>query len=112
MKKKNLPNFSSRERGTLLNNAVTACLRPQGAPISEARLRRLRNYAQALIQPLLEHCTGGVDDLGAYPPCLTYEELSAILVSAALFVHLNNILGSDKVPQKYVTDILYGDEEE
>lgn len=112
MRKKSLPNYSVKERGIALNNAVTACLRPQGAVLSEARLRRLRNYAQALIQPLIEHVTGGTDDEGEFPACLSYEELTAILVSAALFVHLNHVLGSDKVPQKYVTDILYGDEEE
>ncbi len=112
MRKKSLPNFSVKERGIALNNAVVACLRPQGAIISDARLRKLRAYAQALIKPLIEHVTGGVDDEGAFPPCLSYEELTAILTSAALFVHLNHVLGSDKVPQKYVSDILYGEEEE
>ena len=82
--------FSQREIGSTLNNAVIRALKPTRIPeISDARLRDLRAYSQAVVEPTLAHVTEGF---------LEYEELVGILVSAALFVQLKYVMQTDKMP--------------
>lgn len=112
MRKKVSKLYTNKELGSELYNCVQHSLNLQGKRISETRLRKLRAYAQALVEPLEDHVNGGTDDDGPFEPCIKYEEVVAILVSAALFVHLSKVVGSDKLPAKYTSDILYGEEEE
>ena len=112
MKKKNLPNFSSRELGVQLNNVVIAAARQQGAVVSDARLRRLREYAKCLVEPLVSHITGGIDEDGVFPPLITPQEAVTICCCAALFLHITQSVGGDKLPQKYLSDTLFGEDTE
>lgn len=90
--------FSQREIASTLNNAVLRTLRPTRIPeIDDQRLRELRAYAQAIVEPTLQHVGEGL---------LHPEELVATLVSAALFVHLKQVMGSDKVPMAPKTKTL------
>ncbi len=93
-----------------LNNAVTASLRPVGREIAETRLRRLREYAQALIAPLTEHMVEQTytDEAGTvWAAPLAPEEVVAILSCAALFMHLSNVAQTDHVPQAKMAETLF-----
>jgi hypothetical protein len=61
---------------TRLNNVLAELLAEHG---SESRLRRLRNYASALIEPVHEHVQQGL---------LTYEDAVRIMLAAAMFFGL------------------------
>ena len=102
--------FSPREISVTLNNASAICLRPTGVEISSARLRRMRNYASALLEPLYEHVTGGTDEETGekYGPCLKAEELVAILVCAALFTQATYVTDpGHPLPQQKLTNLLF-----
>lgn len=97
--------FTPKEIATFLNNAVAASLRPNSlGEIPQERLRRLHEIAQALIEPLLELLDEDSKDSGLIRP----EEAVCILAAAALFVHLKEVMGTDKLPLAGVTDALYG----
>lgn len=82
--------FSQREIAAVLNNAVLRSLKPTRiTELSDKRIQKLQDYAQALVEPTVQHVEEGL---------LCYEELVAALSAAALFVHLKHIMGSDKVP--------------
>lgn len=82
--------FTDREILTILNNCVVFTGAPaEGGPIHEARKRRLREYAQAIVAPAIVHVE---EEL------LTPQELVHVLAAAALFVFLQYVCESDKVP--------------
>ncbi len=107
--KKDLNTFSPKEVGVALNNAVQAALHQTGAEVGDVRLRKLRAYALALIEPLSEHIDeqkyveGGV----TYAAPLSAEEAVVILLSAALVIHMRGVLGSDKLPMERVGDLVF-----
>lgn len=108
MRKKNLTNYSNKEISVALNNCVAHCLRPQGRIIPEARLRRLRAFTHALLEPFKEFMEGGVDDLGPFSAALEPHEVVAIFVTAALFVQLQNN-GTGKLPHTELAEELFGE---
>jgi len=82
--------FSQREIATTLNNAVLRALKPTRiAELDDSRLRDLRAYAQAVVEPTMAHANEGL---------LEYEELVAVLTTAALYVQLKYVMETDKVP--------------
>lgn len=106
--KKEVLSYSPREVSIMLNNAAAVSLHPTGHDITDARLRRLRNYAQALIEPLMDHVNGGVDETGEeYGPCLRSEELVAILACAALFTQATYVTDPGHLPQARITNLLF-----
>ncbi len=112
--KKELLTFSPKELSIALNNCVQACLRPTGVDILGTQLRRqkLREYALALIEPLLEHVKEGTyeEDGKVYASPLKPQELVAVLVTAGLFVHLTEVCGSEKVPMMATSSLLFKQE--
>lgn len=90
MNKSKKNTFTQREIGDATNNAVVRALRPASlGEIQEARLRQLRAYSQGLLGPTLKH----VEDEVLKP-----EELVIVLTTAALFVQLKHVMGTDKMP--------------
>lgn len=87
--------FTQREIGVALNNAVVHAMTPTSGELSPERLRRLRNYTQAVVEPLIQH-TQEISAEGR--PLLEPEELTAVLVSSALFVHMTLTMKTDKLP--------------
>lgn len=89
-KKINKTSYSQREIGEILNNAIAAVSRPEESPeLTDQRLRKLRAYAQAVIEAPLEHVDEGL---------LTHEELVFVLTVGALFTHLRHVQDMDKLP--------------
>lgn len=101
--------FTQREIGVALNNAVVHAMNPTSGEIVDPRLRRLRNYTQAVVEPLIEH-TQELTPEGA--SLLEPEELVAVLVSSALFVHMSLIMKTDKMPMGAKAKGLMSKEEE
>jgi hypothetical protein len=87
--------FTQREIGVALNNAVVHAMTPTSGEIPPDRLRRLRNYTQAIVDPLIQH-TQEISAEGR--PLLEPEELTAVLVTSALFVHMSLTMKTDKLP--------------
>lgn len=78
-------------RGVAVNNALMMSL---GADLDDPRVRRLREYLEALIAVPLEHADGvKVDGVVKAPPIMTHEELVTVLLAGALFVQSDRILG-------------------
>ncbi len=102
--------FSPKELSIALNNCTQACLRPAGCDIMSNSLRRqkLREYALALIEPLLEHVHEGTfeEDGVVYPSALKPQELVAVLVTAALFVQIREVCKNEKVPMGAFAELL------
>lgn len=73
-------NFTQKELGIILNNAVASILNSTGLKgTTEARKRQLRSYLSAILDSILEHRKNGH---------LTSEELVFVLTAGALFVHV------------------------
>lgn len=81
--------YSPRDIGVALNNALVAASRPEESEILLSRLRRLSEYAQAVVQPCSEH----MDE-----KLLTREELVVVLLSAALIVQASDNPQLEKLP--------------
>lgn len=81
--------YSPRDIGVALNNALLQASRPEGAEIVAGRLRRLSEYAQAVVQPCATHMEENL---------LTREELVVVLLSAALIIQAVDNPGLDKMP--------------
>lgn len=106
--KRELGLFTPKEISVFLNNAVAAAMRPQSFAIQESRIRHDREFTEAMLKPLQDMVTGGVDENGKiFPPCLRAEELVAILVTAAMFVQMSMVLHADKLPQAGVVEMLF-----
>jgi hypothetical protein len=89
MRRKN-ETFGKREIAIAINNAFQMALRPSsGREVTEERLRRLRNYAQALLEPL------GAEIEEEY---ITPEEGVVIALAGALFVHQRYVSCTEKIP--------------
>ena len=90
MRKKTDPSrFTQREIFEALNNTVVKTLSPASSGIiPDARLRKLRTYALAATAPMIEHTQEGL---------LSPEELVALLGSAALYVHMRYVMGTENV---------------
>ena len=87
---------TQKEISISLNNAISAALRPTRlGPIPESRLRKLHEVAKALIAPAQELLDP--EEVGEAPP-LEPEELVAILAVAALYVQLQNVMKTTRVP--------------
>jgi hypothetical protein len=101
--RKNRKTYNEQEIGVALNNAVAAALRPEslGHEVPDARLRKLREYALAVVEAPLEHVEEGL---------LTAEELVAILSVGSLFVHLHHVLETDRLPFARLAVDLYENE--
>ena len=99
---------SQREIAVQLNNSVSATLRPSRlGQIPEARLRKLHLIAQALIAPAQELL---VPETPGDRPLFEPEELVACLTCAALYVQLNNVMGTSRMPfGNLAKDIYEGD---
>jgi hypothetical protein len=94
--------FSQREIQAVLNNAVLRTMSPTRiGPIPPERLRRLRAYTEALIEPTFEHVEEGY---------MTAEELVAIFTIAALFTQMLRVMGTMKGAP--AVNALFGEEEE
>ena len=106
---RNDKSYTCKELGVLLNNAVAASLNLEDKAVPEARLRRLREYSQALLEPLLEHLKDQTyEEEGiTYPAPLAAHELVSILQSAALYTHMLYVVGSEKLPQSKVAESLF-----
>lgn len=79
--------YSNKEISNFLSNAVIAVKAPARGVIAGTRLRYLNYYTVALIEPLLDHV-----ELTA----LSADELVAVLVIAAKYVHQIKIQGTMK----------------
>lgn len=103
--------FSPKEIAIFLNNTVSVVKRPLGMEeISANRLRKLREYSTEILRPLLDHVYGGIDEETGeeFPPgLLSAQELVMILVAAALYVQMQSVLESDKLPQARDTETLF-----
>lgn len=98
-KKSNKPElFTARDLEGVLNNAVIFSGAPATGEISEPRKRKLREIAQALIEPLAEM----IDD-----ELLTPHEAVHILTAAALFTYIRQVKGGDKLPASKGVKELY-----
>jgi len=96
---------SQREIAVALNNSIAAALRPARlGPIPEARLKKLHLIAKALIAPAQELLDPNVE--GGVTP-FEPEELVACLAVAALYVHLNNVMKTAKVPFGGLAEEIY-----
>jgi hypothetical protein len=85
--------YTAREIGESLNNSVAKSFNP--ASLSHElkdsnRSNQLRAYGEALTKVCFKHVEQRY---------LKAEELVAILSGAALFVQLNYVMGTDKMPQ-------------
>lgn len=88
---------NQREIAVQLNNAVAATLRPARlGVIPEARLKKLHLVAKALIAPAQELLEPDPDIGGSAQ--LEPEELVAVLAVAAMYVQLQNVMKTMKVP--------------
>lgn len=107
--RKECDSFSPKEILVLINNAVAVSLKPDRVKITDARLRRLKAFANALIYPLQELVNGGLDEDTKKPfaPCLRAEELVTILCASALYVQAALVLETDRVPQARISDLLF-----
>ena len=86
---------NQREISIALNNAISAALRPTRiGPIPEARLKKLHAVAKALIAPAQELLEPDKYGEGVLEP----EELVAVLAVAALYVQLQNVMRTAKIP--------------
>jgi len=90
--------FSPREQMTALNNAVVITASPETGGISEARKRKLREYAQALVEASYEHVEEGV---------LTAQELVHVLAAGGLYVYIRFVGGGDKLPASLTSKEIY-----
>lgn len=83
--------FNPREIGLHLTNAMTFASRPTSlsSEITEKRMPRLREYMEAVAEPLFEHVD---DDL------LCPEELVFVFAAAAVYTHQRLVLKTDKLP--------------
>jgi hypothetical protein len=94
--------YSQRDILAILNNAVLKTVSPtRTGPISKDRLRALRKYTEALIEPTFEH----VDE-----QYLTPEELVAIFSIASLFTQMIKVMGTLKGAP--VVGALFDDDQE
>lgn len=96
-----------RDVSVALNNMMAVVLHPESGEIKEPRLKRLREFSQALIAPLEELVNGGRDEQGEFGPCLKPEELVAVLIAAALYVHLSSVSQTERLPNKDISDLLF-----
>lgn len=87
--------FTQRQVSIAANNALAIAMKPSRlGKIPESRLKHLRAVAQALVEPVLQLIL--VED--PQDKLMEPEELVATLLSAALFVQLQYVIGTDKVP--------------
>lgn len=107
--KKSDISFSQKEIGIAINNAVQASLNPQNYAILETRLRKLREYSHALVEPITEHITGEVDEEtgNTLPPTLRPEEAVVILLTSALYFHIKHVVGTEKLPTVKIAELLF-----
>ena|SRR6185369_3477187 len=112
--KKESQTFSPKELSIALNNCTQACSNPTGCDIMGNSLRRqkLREYALALLEPLLEHVKEGTfeEDGVVYPSALKPQELVFVLCMAALYVHLKEVVRTDRVPMGQICEWLFKQE--
>jgi len=95
--------YSPRDIGGAINNALLAASRPESFEIRESRLRRLSEYAAALVEPVKKHLE---TEKPNGEPLITYHEAVVALLSAALLVHAANTTGGDKLPLMSVAKLL------
>jgi hypothetical protein len=81
--------FTPKEIAVALHNTALMTQASKVGRISEPRMRRLREYTEALLEPVREH-------LGE--ELLRPEELVFVLTTAALIVQQLHVLGTDKLP--------------
>jgi len=108
--KKEILTFTPKELSTIINNSVVVSLHPaEGGIMSEGRLRRLRNVAQAMLEPLHELVNGGVDEVThqEFGPCITAEEMVSILLCAALHTQLSLVTPGEPFPQARIADSVF-----
>ncbi len=89
--KRHMNGYSKRAIGEALNNLVVMTQNPATLtkPLTDGRIRNLRDYTRALIQPALDQ----VEDGDIKP-----EEVIFALSSAALWFHAFRIMKTDKLP--------------
>lgn len=98
--------FTQREIASALSNAVVQARHPTNLRIiPDERIRRLREYAQAACEAMLEHCDEQLED-GS--PLLRPEELVLILSVGALWVQASRVMRSCSVPNQLCGDMLFG----
>lgn len=83
-----IKHFSPKDIITVINNALALSSRPDAGEIGEGRLRRLSEYAQAVVKPCEEHIA---EEL------LSAQELVVVLLSCALLVQAG-LVPEEKVP--------------
>jgi len=82
--------YTKKEISIILNNATIAALRPSTlGEISDERIRTLKEYTMALIEPCGEHLDEGL---------LKPEELVAVFTAAAYLVHVRDVMKKDTLP--------------
>lgn len=82
--------FQPREIGEAVNNALVMARKPVAGEIPEERFgRKLRPYAIALVAPVTE---------ALEEELIRPEEAVVILLAAALLLHMQHVMHSDKVP--------------
>lgn len=94
------PRRTPRAIGMAINNAVMESRAPESlnGPISPARLRALREYTLAFVEPAFQHVEEGVLEM-------RLEELVFIFCAAAAFVQTKVIAAHDK-DEKLVSVLL------
>ena len=87
---------TQKEISIALNNSLAIALRPARlGPVPETRLRKLHEIAKALIAPAQELL---IPEKEGEPPPFEPEELVAVLAAAALYVHLENVMHTTRLP--------------
>ena len=100
--------FTQREVSVAVNNALAISMKPSRlGEIPGSRLKHLRAVAQALIEPAVALIS--VDDPES--KLMEPEELVATLLSAALFIQLRHVIGTDKVPMARLSKEVFGKDE-
>jgi len=88
--KKDKNTFTQKEIASSINNAIVFAKAPnRTGEISEARLKKLRNYSIALFTPLMAE----IDEEFVSP-----EEAVLICLTGAMFFHMKYIMKTDKMP--------------
>lgn len=90
MPKEKSDTFTQKEIATSINNAIVFAKAPNRlGVIVEDRLRRLRNYSEALFAPL---------DAEIEDEYLRPEEAVLICLCGALYMQMKHVMGTDKIP--------------
>lgn len=102
--------FTQKEIASAIANAVTQALHPTSLKVIPVeRLHKLREYAQAACEVMLEHTE---EELPDGRPLLRPEELVLIMLSGALYVQCGAVMKGVHVTNFELGRLLFAKKEE